>query len=150
MMITRNLTISLVLLASLMSFSAGAQAGQKDFGEYTVSWSVFPSTFLAPTIAQNNNLQRSNGIGVVNVVIMEEGENGQLRPVNGQIKGSISNDIQQTTFLDFRRVKEGSSVYFLAQYQYQSGSLMTFNVTAQPTDSNKGLPVRFTHTLFQD
>jgi len=150
MMITRNLTISLVLLASLMSFSAGAQAGQKDFGEYTVSWSVFPSTFLAPEVAKANDLQRGNGIGVVNIAIMREAENGQLKPVNGQVEGSVSNDIQQTTFLGFRRIKEGDAVYFIAQYQYQSGGMMTFNVTAQPTDSNKGLPVRFTHTLFQD
>lgn len=150
MMITRNAKALVFTLATLLLASFQVQAGQKDFGEYKVLWSVFPSTFLAPEVAQANNLQRSNGIGVVNISIMEEDENGRYKPVNGQIEGSISNDIQQTTFLAFRRIKEGDAVYFIAQYQYQSGSLMTFNVTAQPAGYDDDLPVRFTHTLFQD
>lgn len=151
MMMTRFKKTLVLMAAGLMMLSFQAQAGEKDFGEYKVLWSVFPSTFLAPEVAQANDLQRSNGIGVVNISIMKETENGQFKPVNAQIEGSISNDIQQTTFLAFRRIKEGdNAVYFIAQYQYQSGGLMTFNVTAQPTGHDKELPVRFTHTLFQD
>ncbi|XKH02580.1 DUF4426 domain-containing protein [Marinobacter nauticus] len=149
-MITHHAKALLFTLAALLLASFQAHADQKDFGEYTVLWSVFPSTFLAPEVARANDLQRSNGIGVVNIAIMREAENGQLKPVNGQIEGSVSNDIQQTTFLAFRRIKEGDAVYFIAQYQYQSGDMMTFNVTAQPTGHKDELPVRFTHTLFQD
>ncbi|KXS51036.1 MAG: hypothetical protein AWU57_4579 [Marinobacter sp. T13-3] len=150
MMITRHATALLFTLTALLLASVQAHADQKDFGEYTVLWSVFPSTFLAPEVAKANDLQRGNGIGVVNIAIMREAENGQLKPVNGQVEGSVSNDIQQTTFLGFRRIKEGDAVYFIAQYQYQSGGMMTFNVTAQPAGSEEDLPVRFTHTLFQD
>jgi uncharacterized protein (DUF2237 family) len=54
-----------VTLIGLLSFQA--QAGSKDFGDYTVLWSVLPSTFLAPEVAQANDLQRSKGIGIVNI-----------------------------------------------------------------------------------
>ncbi|MDX5336237.1 MAG: DUF4426 domain-containing protein [Marinobacter sp.] len=143
--ITRLLTLTLGLL-----LFAQAQAGQEDFGDYQVHWSVFPSTFLDPEVARANNLQRSRGIGIINISIMTEGEHGQIRPVGGQVQGQVTNDIQQVNFLAFRRIQEGDAVYFIAQYQHRPGDLMTFNITARPTGHNRDLPVRFSHTLFND
>jgi hypothetical protein len=149
MMMTRSITRLLTLTLGLLLF-AQAQAGQEDFGDYQVHWSVFPSTFLDPEVARANNLQRSRGIGIINISIMTEGEHGQIRPVGGQVQGQVANDIQQVNFLAFRRIQEGDAVYFIAQYQYRSGDLMTFNITARPTGHNRDLPVRFSHTLFND
>lgn len=136
------------LFATLLSFPA--HAGSEDFGDYQVHWSVLPSTFLTAETAKANNLQRSRGIGIVNISIMQENEEGVLKPVSGQVEGKASNDIQQVKFLAFRRIKEGDSVYFIAEYQYSSGELITFNITARPSGHSKDLPVRFAHTLFSD
>jgi len=135
-----------LLLASLAAHAAGAQ----DFGDYQVHWSVLPSTFLAPEVASANNLRRSKGIGIVNIAIMQEQEDGSLKPVSGQVEGQVANDIRQVGFLAFRRIQEGEAVYFIAEYQYRSGELMTFNVTARPGGHNQDLKVRFAHTLFSD
>lgn len=139
-----------VLVALIGLFSLNAQAGSKDFGEYKVLWSVLPSTFLAPEIAKANKLHRSNGIGIVNISIMKENEDGSMSPVSGQVEGEVSNDVQQVNFLAFRRIQEGDSVYFIAEYQYSSAELMTFNITARPTGHQQDLAVRFAHTLFSD
>ena len=149
MMETRSITHLLTLtLGLLMSFQV--QAGQEDFGDYQVHWSVFPSTFIDPEVARANNLQRSRGIGIINISIMTEGEHGQIRPVGGQVQGQVTNDIQQVNFLAFRRIQEGDAVYFIAQYQHRPGDLMTFSITARPTGHDRDLPVRFSHTLFND
>lgn len=140
--------VAAVLFATLLSLPA--HAGSEDFGNYQVHWSVLPSTFLTAETAKANNLQRSRGIGIVNISIMQENEDGILKPVTGQVEGKASNDIQQVKFLAFRRIKEGDSVYFIAAYQYASGELMTFNITARPSGHGKDLPVRFAHTLFSD
>ncbi|GHD40332.1 protein of unknown function [Marinobacter persicus] len=149
-MITRSVSAFLLAFCSLLLASLPAAAGEKDFGDYQVHWSVFPSTFLSPEVAQANDLTRSRGIGIVNISIMKEDENGQPQPVNGQVEGKVSNDIQQVKFLAFRRIQEGDAVYFIAQYQYSSGELMTFNVEARPRGQNEAMPLRFTHTLFSD
>lgn len=149
MKMTRSFLRFFVLALGALMF-AQAHAGQEDFGEYQVRWSVFPSTFLDPEVARANNLQRSRGIGMINISIMTEGEHGQVRPVGGQVQGQVANDIQQVNFLAFRRVQEGDSVYFIAQYQHRPGDLMTFNITARPTGHNRDLQVRFSHTLFSD
>ncbi|WP_144778764.1 DUF4426 domain-containing protein [Marinobacter maritimus] len=139
---------AVALFAALISLPAHAES--EDFGDYQVHWSVLPSTFLTPETAKANNLQRSKGIGIVNIAIMQKNESGILKPVTGQVEGKASNDIQQVKFLAFRRIQEGDSVYFIAQYQYSSGELMTFNVTARPSGHSQDLPVRFAHTLFSD
>jgi hypothetical protein len=151
-MTAKRFTTVCTLLATLIlaSLSLHARAGSKDFGDYTVLWSVLPSTFLAPEVARANNLQRSKGIGIVNISIMKENGNGGMTPVTGQVEGRVSNDVQQVNFLAFRRIQEGESVYFIAEYQYGSGELMTFNITARPTGYQEDLAVRFAHTLFSD
>ena len=146
----RNLLRSLLIVTLIGLFSAQVHAGSKNFGDYTVLWSVLPSTFLAPEIAKAYNLQRSKGIGIVNIAIMEENEDGSMSPVSGQVEGNVANDVQQVRFLAFRRIQEGDSVYFIAEYQYPSGELMTFNITARPTGHPQDLAVRFAHTLFND
>ncbi|MET4027032.1 hypothetical protein ABIE59_002566 [Marinobacter sp. MBR-99] len=149
MMMNRSVTRLLTLTLGLLLF-AQVQAGQEDFGDYQVHWSVFPSTFLDPEVARANNLQRSRGIGIINIAIMTEGEHGQIRPFGGQVQGQVTNDIQQVSFLAFRRIQEGDAVYFIAQYQHRPGDLMTFNITVRPTGHDRDLPVRFSHTLFSD
>ncbi|MGF2735407.1 DUF4426 domain-containing protein [Marinobacter sp. DUT-1] len=140
------LTATLLTLAGLQAQAAGS----KDFGDYQLHWSVLPSTFLSPEVASANNLQRSKGIGIINISIMQEQDNGTLKPVSGQVEGKVTNDIQQVNFLAFRRIQEGDAVYFIAEYQYPAGELMTFNITARPTGYQQDLSVRFAHTLFSD
>ncbi|HEA53248.1 hypothetical protein LCGC14_2210890 [marine sediment metagenome] len=142
-------TLATVALFAVF-FSLPAHADSENFGDYQVRWSVLPSTFLTPEVAKANNLQRSKSIGIVNIAIMQKNENGVIKPVTGQVEGKVSNDIQQVRFLAFRRITEGDSVYFIAQYQYSSAELLTFNITARPSGQRQDMPVRFAHTLFND
>ncbi len=143
---------SSVFLATMMLvfFTSVSWADSKDFGDYTVQWSVFPSTFLTQEIAKENGLTRSRGIGIVNISIFEEADDGSMKTVSGQVEGQVLNDIQQSRFLAFRRVQEGDAVYFIAEYQYSNAELMTFKITARPTGAGQDLPVRFAHTLFSE
>jgi len=152
-MIARTRSIVATFCLSTLLWLAGtalAQAEIKDFGSYQVHWSVLPSTFLTPEVARASKLQRSKGIGIVNIAIMKKNDDGTLSPVTGQVEGQVNNDIQQVKFLAFRRIQEGDAVYFIAQYQYSAGELMTFNITARPVGAQQDLAVRFAHTLFND
>ena len=86
----------------------------------------------------------------MNIAIIKQNDDGTLSPVGGQVEGRVTNDVQQVTYLAFRRVQEGESIYFLAEYQYSSGELMTFNITARPSGHSQDLPAQFSHTLFSD
>jgi hypothetical protein len=60
----------------------------------------------------------------------------------------VANDIQQQRTLGFRRVTEGPSVYFIAQFQFSEGELLTFNITATTPGAEREMALRVTQTLF--
>lgn len=144
------LIMLLCLLMAGLANTALAEDKAVDFGEYEVHYNVFPSTFLPPEVAEANNLNRSRGIGIVNIAIMTRGEDGSLSTVPGQVEGKVLNDIRQAKFLGFRRIREGDAVYFIAEYQYRDSELMTFQITARPSGHNEDLQVRFSQALFND
>ncbi|MGP4842864.1 DUF4426 domain-containing protein [Marinobacter sp. 1Y8] len=137
--------------ALLMLTTSMARAGQfEDFGDYQVHYSIFPSSFLTPDIASQYELVRSKSIGIVNVSILRKAEDGTFKPVNGQVEGKVINDIQQNRFLAFRRIDEGDAVYFIAQFQYINGELLTFELKANAPGASQGMPVRVAQSLVND
>lgn len=150
MTMLKRLYVTLFASLALSWLPANASAEFVDFGEYQVHYSIFSSTFLRPEIAAQNGLTRSKSVGIINVSIMEETENGGLKTVGGQIEGKVLNDIQQHRFLGFRRISEGDAVYYIAEFQYRNGELLTFEVTARPQGGSSDLPIRTAHTLFND
>lgn len=140
----------LALLILLALVATKARAESVVFGEYQVHYNVFPSTFLTPEVAAKNNLNRSRGIGVLNISMMQKDDSGILKAVGGQVEGKVLNNVQQPTFLAFRRIQEGDAVYFIAQFQYQEAEMLTYQIVARPNGASRELPVRFTHTLFND
>lgn len=146
-----TLPIQRMLMLLVLVLAASHTHGQSvRFGDHEVHYSVFPSTFLTPEVAAANNLQRSRNIGVVNIALFRRDDTGQIRTVQGNVEGQVLNEIRQSTFLAFRRIQEGDSVYFISQYQYRPGEVMTFQLTARPSGHDRDLPVRFSHTLFND
>ncbi|MCK7544550.1 DUF4426 domain-containing protein [Marinobacter bryozoorum] len=145
-----NLLILLCLTLAGLASPALAEEKHVRFGNYEVHYNVFPSTFLTPEVAAANDLNRSRGIGIVNIAIMDRGDDGSLTTVPGQVEGRALNEIQQPTFLAFRRIQEGDAVYFIAEYQYSEGELMTFQITARPSGHDQDLPIRFSQALFND
>ncbi|MBS3805172.1 MAG: DUF4426 domain-containing protein [Oleiphilaceae bacterium] len=134
----------------LITMATGISAETADFGEYRVNYNIFSSSFLQPDVAEKYNLKRSRSIGVINVSVLKEGEDGVYRSVGGQIEGQVFNDLQQSSYLGFRRVTEGDVVYYLAQFSYSNGELLTFQITANPQGSDRELPIRVTQTLFDE
>lgn len=142
--------VSTFIALVMIAMAPGASAETTDFGEYRVHHNIFPSSFLQPDIAEKYDLKRSRSIGVINVSIMKKDENGTYRPNRGQVEGQVLNDLQQNRYLGFRRVAEGDVVYYLAQFSYSNGELLTFQITANPQGSDRELPIRVTQTLFDE
>ncbi|WP_111498082.1 DUF4426 domain-containing protein [Marinobacter bohaiensis] len=141
----------LAALAMLLSLAAPVQAAQfVQFGDYQVHYSVFPSSLLTPEVAAQYNIVRSKSIGVVNVSILKEGDHGRLKPVSGQVEGQVVNDIQQQRILGFRRINEGNAIYYIAEFQFIDGELLTFELEANAPGAPDTMPVRVAQTLLND
>jgi len=137
----------------LVALSASAQAGPSTtFDDYEVYHSVIPSTFIQPQVAEAHGLTRSRSIGLLNISVLERHTDDDTLPkgVDSHLEGYITNNVQQRQRLSFKRVRDGDAIYYLAQFQYRDGELLTFNITASPYGHSGDLPMRFSRELYVD
>jgi hypothetical protein len=109
---------------------AAALAEQKQqLGPYEVHYVVVPSTFFSPAIAERYDIVRGRDRGLMNISILENG-----RPVRGELDGVAVNLLEQRTVLEFREVREGDAVYYLAPVRYTDRETLRFRITIRSAD----------------
>lgn len=139
----------LIYLLGLVAIPALADQ-KEDVGPYEIHYSVIPSGFLSPEVAQQYDITRSKAIGLMNISILEKLENGEVKPVSGIVEGRIINDIRQERSLNFRKVEEGKAIYYLSQFQFGEGERLEYRASIRPQGHDRSYPIRFTQGLFND
>ncbi|KPG79727.1 DUF4426 domain-containing protein [Pseudomonas sp. RIT-PI-o] len=137
---------ALLLLTACLS--AGAMAAdvikgerKETFGDVTVHYNTFNSTFLTPDIAKAAELIRSKNQGVINVSVIKDGK-PQIASVTGTVKDLASNSVA----LKFRQVTEQGAIYYIAQYPVPQQETRTFEIKVQNGD--KINTINFNQELF--
>ncbi len=135
--------LALFLVALCIALPAAAERKQR-FGSLDVHYSVFNSTFLQPEIAAANGLQRGPRTGVVNIAVLDA---GKAREAN--ISGQVRNLIGQSHTLEFRQVREGEAIYYLAQFDFDSREVLTFQLSVQ-TPGGVAHSLNFNQEMFPE
>lgn len=103
-----------------------------DFNDYRVQHTVFNSTFLQPDVAAAYGLVRGDGKLVVNIALLKKRESGAGYTLGqpAQLKGRVSNLMQQSKPLEFREIKEQDATYYLASLRIDSSEeVLHFDIT---------------------
>lgn len=114
-------------------------------GSWEVHYSAFASTFLQPEVAQAYNLIRSRAQGVVSISVLDPVSKKAQRIA---VSGYALNSLGQRRELNFRRISEGSSLYYLTSVQHDDEDHYRFFVTIQLGDAVEEL--RFDHTFYRN
>lgn len=140
-----------LLLSVLISVPASADSsGHQKFGDFTVHYSVFASSFLTPEVARVYGITRAANRALVNVsVTRNEGGKTSLG-LPADVEGTATNLIQQQRELEFRTISEGEASYYLADLRHTNEEVMNFVVTLKPAGAANPLTLRFTSTLHTD
>ena len=122
----RMLSFLLVACLSTAAIAADAIKGERKevFGDTTVHYSTFNSTFLQPDIAKANELVRSKHQGVINVSVIKAG-----KPVVTQVSGSVKDLTSSSVPLTFKQINEPGAIYYLAQFPVKQQETRTFTLT---------------------
>lgn len=99
---------------------------QQRFGDVTVHYSTFSSTFLQPQVAQQLQLIRSKQQGVINLSVLKQGQ-AQAAQVSGSLK-SLSGD---SLPLNFRVIRETGAIYYVAQYPVPQQETRIFDLKVE-------------------
>ena len=120
--------IGLVLLS--MCFGAQALAAdvssaqrQQTFGDTTVYYNAFPSTFLTPEIAQNVEVMRSKTNAVLNITVNKDSKN-----IAANVQGTVQSGDSKPVPLNFRQVGKNGEINYLAQFPVPAPQTFTFKV----------------------
>lgn len=117
-------------------FSLPSSAEQfKNIKEVEVHYSAFNSTFLTPQVASSYQLKRNGYSAVLNISVLDTYQAGKPA-ITAKITGQAKNLIGQIKALEFKEIKEGNAIYYLAEFSISEQENLTFTIDINA--GNKG------------
>ncbi len=142
-----KLLVLLPLLLTSIAFSEPVkQSHVKQHGELQIFYSAFDSSFLTPEIAVANNFVRGKDRGLVNIAVVKTLGTG----IPAKVTGQVQNIFQQTQQLEFVAIKEQSTVYYLAPFDFENEDLLTFKINVTAGDSKIPYDFKFQKKMYHN
>ncbi|MFT6926620.1 MAG: hypothetical protein ACJAZP_002239 [Psychromonas sp.] len=136
-----------LFIAALFCFTQPSVAAQfQDFDNLEVHYIALSSTFLQPDIAKKYNIKRSRYNGLINISVLDK--NNQNKAVSAKLSGAGRNLLGQSSSLSFTEIKEGDSIYYIANYPFTNEEIVNFNIMIKT--SNKTNILKFQHKFYTD
>lgn len=119
-----------MLLLSLITITSigHAHAEQKlQVGHFDIHYMALSSTFITPEIAKTYGIERSSYNGLVNITVLNTNlEGNPAIPV--EISGIANNLLDARITLDFKEIREGNSIYYIAEVPYRDDQEVNFTI----------------------
>ena len=133
MTITRNPVIASILALVLANACLDANAEQKQqLGPWEAHYALVPTSFLKPDIAARYEITRGRDRAMLNISVLDEAGNA----VAVDITGTVINLLSQRQPIEFREVREGPAIYYLAQVKHTDREVLRFEVDITPPDGS--------------
>ncbi|AGE27915.1 MULTISPECIES: DUF4426 domain-containing protein [Pseudomonas] len=113
----------------------------KEFGDITVRYNTFTSSFLQPETAQKVGVVRSKEKGLINVTVIKG-----VTPVAAQVTGTIKDLGGKSEILTFKQVEEKGGISYLAPYSVTQREYKTFTINVETGGKAHGF--QFNQELF--
>lgn len=121
--------IAVLLLSLCLTNSAFAEQKQK-VGNYDIHYIALSSTFLTPSIAKSYGIKRSSYSGILNISVLDTSVDGNPA-VPVEITGVANNLLDARVELKFREIREGDSIYYIAEVPYRDDQEINFNIAVK-------------------
>src|SRR3990167_9096538 len=127
--------------ASAMAADAIDANRKKDFGDITVHYNTFTSSFLPAETAQKVGVVRSKEKGLINVTVIKG-----VSPVAAQVTGTVKDLGGKSEILTFKQIEEKSGISYLAPYSVTQREYKTFTINVETGGKAHGF--QFNQELF--
>ncbi|MEI6894761.1 MAG: DUF4426 domain-containing protein [Colwellia sp.] len=143
---------SMIKLLIALSFSVflltNAYAeNMKKLGTMNVHYSAIGSTFFTPEIAKTYGITRSRYNALINISVLDNSKQGSPAKTVSLI-GQAKNNLGQLKVLDFKEVKEGDAIYYLAQVSYHNEETLHFDIMIN--DGKEKHQLKFSQKFYVD
>ena len=144
-----NLIVKGLFILALLGSGANATAeNSRVFGDYVVHYNAFRSDTLSPEIAKAYELTRRNNRIIVNITVLKKVMGTTGKPVAATIAGNASNLTGQMKNLEFREIKEGTAIYYIAELKVSDGEFLKFKLNITPEGEEGPARLQFSKRFF--
>jgi len=113
-----------------------------EYADHIVYFNAFPTDSLPAQMTKQYGLKRSKNYAMINVSVMEKGA-GIPTGVKSTVTGNLKNLMGQTRAIEFREIKEGKAIYYIAQIGVQSKEIVNFNIDIKPDGGSEKYESKF-------
>jgi hypothetical protein len=136
------------LWLALLAGPAMAQQSE-NFGPFELHYSVVNTTFLEPAIAATYGITRGEKRAILNLAVREKLTSGGDEARAMVLQGRTWDLIQNQT-LEFREIREGDAIYYIAEFPFINEEWRFFEVDFRPTGAQQSYTFKFKHQLYTD
>lgn len=140
----------LTLLILTTASSPTLAESSKEFGDYVIHYNAFRSDILEPEVAKSYNLMRRNNRAILNIAILKKVLNTTGTPTSARVTGHASNLTGQLKKLDFREIKEGTAIYYLAETKFSDGEFLKFNLKIEIDGEDQPARLKFDKRFYSN
>jgi hypothetical protein len=140
-MIIRFLTL-LACFMSPMAISAQFQ----NIKDLEVHYSAFNAQFLTAEVARSYDIKRSGYNGVLSISVLDRYQAGKPA-IEAKVTGSAKNLLGSIRKLEFKPIKEGEAIYYIAQFPITNEELLRFTINIDGQLKGRG-PINFQQTFY--
>lgn len=145
-----NKSIVKLLLAislSLFALTNASAENMNKLGSMNVHYIAIGSTFFTPEIAKAYGITRSRYNGLINISVLDNTK-ADKPAKTVSISGQAKNNLGQFKHLAFKEVKEGDSIYYLAQVSYNNEETLHFTLAIN--DGKEQQTLTFSQKFYVD
>ncbi|WP_053981269.1 DUF4426 domain-containing protein [Marinagarivorans algicola] len=136
--------VAIVLLCVNRLYAADLdQESTQVFGDYTVHYTAFNSTFIQPDIAAHYGITRGKNQTLINISVHDK----TGKAVDAKLDAYAQNLMQQKKPLTFKTITEQAAIYSIAPLRITNEEVFNFHITVTPPQS-KPFTLKFTRKLY--
>lgn len=142
----KNALIRFLSLVAFISFAAPSMAEQSmRFKDIEVHYSAFNSTFIPAEVARELKLKRNPYVALINISALDLYTVGK-KATEVALKGRAKNLVGNTRSLDFKQIKQGEAVYYIAELPITENETFSFEINVDGGNKGSGI-LRFNQTF---
>lgn len=146
----KNIVITLLMaLGAVATYADDALKNTSSFGEYTIHYSTFNSTFIKPDIAAAYKLTRAKNQTLINLSVTRTIDSKTSFGIAATINGTATNLMQQQRRLKFVEIREKNAVYYIASLPHSNEEVFHFSIEVTPEGSEKSHTLTFNKKLYR-
>jgi len=132
----------------VLAFFPGLVLAQQSetFGPFELHYSVVNTTFLQPEIAASYGITRGKKRAILNLAVRENLADGST--ARAMVLQGRTWDLIQSQSLEFKEIREGESIYYIAEFGFINEEWRFFEVNFRPTGADQTYTFKFKHQLY--